>query len=78
MLAGRLPAEDLRDAIVRATRQYAKRQETWFRHQLRDEGRGSGEVWVLDATAAPEYLAQAIVERWTPATRPPSPVPRPR
>src|SRR5207302_473812 len=40
MLAGRLPERGLRDAIVVATRRYAKRQETWFRHQLRDGGRG--------------------------------------
>jgi tRNA dimethylallyltransferase len=31
----RTPAE-ARDAILIATRQYAKRQRTWFRHQLRD------------------------------------------
>ncbi|MGH7568529.1 MAG: tRNA (adenosine(37)-N6)-dimethylallyltransferase MiaA, partial [Gemmatimonadales bacterium] len=44
LLAGRLPPADLRDAIFGATRRYAKRQETWFRHQLRgDEGRGTGE-----------------------------------
>ncbi len=30
-LAGRLPASQLAPAIVRATRQYAKRQRTWFR-----------------------------------------------
>src|SRR5439155_376393 len=35
MLEGRLPPSALRDAIVTATRAYAKRQETWFRHQLR-------------------------------------------
>src|SRR5207237_10757315 len=49
MLAGRLPERGLRDAIIVATRRYAKRQETWFRHQLRDGGRGTGEgsVWTL-------------------------------
>jgi len=79
MLEGRLPEPGLRDAIVVATRRYAKRQETWFRHQLRDEGRGTGEglVWTLDATEAPEVLAARIVERWHGVTRPPSPVPRP-
>src|SRR5439155_87596 len=44
MLAGRLPERDLREAIVVATRRYAKRQETRFRHQLRDAGSGKGET----------------------------------
>jgi tRNA A37 N6-isopentenylltransferase MiaA len=51
MLAGALRPAELRDAIVRATRQYAKRQETWFRHQLRG-GTGDGGAWVLDASDA--------------------------
>lgn len=67
MLEGRLPEADLRDAIAAATRGYAKRQETWFRNQLRG-GVGSGEssspVWTLDATVPPEELAQLIWSRW--------------
>src|SRR5207249_281515 len=73
MLAGRLPERDLREAIVVATRRYAKRQETWFRHQLRDAGSGKGEtgnVWTLDATASPDALATRILERWRSATAP--------
>lgn len=58
-LQGSLAAEALRDAIVASTRQYAKRQETWFRHQLA----GSGAL-ALDATANPRDLAQRIVEEW--------------
>ena len=77
LLAGVLRPDELRDAIVRATRQYAKRQETWFRHQLRDEGPGTGDAWVLDATADPEQLAHRMVARGGAATRPPAPVPRP-
>ena len=79
MLQGHLPESGLRDAIVVATRRYAKRQETWFRNQLRDEGRGTGEgsVWSLDATESPSVLAARILERWQAITRPPSPVPRP-
>ena len=79
LLEGRLPAHALREAIVAATRRYAKRQETWFRHQLRDEGRGRGEgyVWTLDATEPPAVLAERIQARWAAATRPSSPVPRP-
>src|SRR5581483_10397119 len=43
MLEGRLRPDALREAIVAATRRYAKRQETWFRHQLRATGDGRGE-----------------------------------
>ncbi len=67
MLRGALPERDLRQAIVVATRRYAKRQETWFRHQLRG-GVGSGEgdvpVWTVDATPPAEPLAHIIWERW--------------
>jgi tRNA A37 N6-isopentenylltransferase MiaA len=46
------------EAIATATRQYAKRQQTWFRHQL------SGNVVTLDATRPPEKLAAEIAELW--------------
>ncbi|HEX9729473.1 MAG TPA: tRNA (adenosine(37)-N6)-dimethylallyltransferase MiaA [Gemmatimonadales bacterium] len=58
-LRGDLPGASLRDAIAAATRRYAKRQETWFRHQLP----GSSTV-TLDATAAPADLAALIAGRW--------------
>ena len=68
MLEGRLPPSALRDAIVTATRAYAKRQETWFRNQLRrqtsDVRHQSDEVWTLDATESPESVATAIQTRW--------------
>lgn len=67
MLAGRLAPADLRDTIVRATRAYAKRQETWFRHQLRHQSSVVGAVeglWTLDATKEPEQLAATILDRW--------------
>jgi tRNA dimethylallyltransferase len=69
MLRGTLPASDLRDAIVIATRRYAKRQETWFRHQLQLRHQPSAvspqnEVWTLDATESPHSVAATIVERW--------------
>ncbi len=54
VLQGRLPREALAAAITLATRQYAKRQETWFRNQL------GGDVLVLDATRSPDQLAAAI------------------
>jgi tRNA A37 N6-isopentenylltransferase MiaA len=67
MLTGALRPAELREAIVRATRHYARRQETWFRHQLRGEGgsgRGNGSVWTLDASDAPDRLAAQVRERW--------------
>jgi tRNA dimethylallyltransferase len=68
LLQDRLPPAQLRAAIVVATRRYAKRQETWFRHQLRrqtsDVRRQTDEVWTLDATESPENLAAAIAARW--------------
>jgi tRNA A37 N6-isopentenylltransferase MiaA len=45
-------------AIAVSTRQYAKRQQTWFRHQL------AGAVLTLDATRPPERLAAEIAEAW--------------
>ena len=58
VLLGKLPREQLVESIVIATRQYAKRQETWFRHQVR------GDVLTLDATRPPEELAAAIIAAW--------------
>ena len=34
-LAGEIPADELREAITRDTRRYAKRQMTWFRKEQR-------------------------------------------
>lgn len=70
MVNGQLAESALRDAILVSTRRYAKRQETWFRNQLREPGAGSLEpgVWTLDATEAPEVLARRIHERWSSLT----------
>jgi tRNA dimethylallyltransferase len=57
-LHGRRPRETVADAIAVSTRQYAKRQETWFRHQL------GGELVTLDATRPPEKLAGEIARLW--------------
>jgi tRNA dimethylallyltransferase len=57
-LHGRRPRESVADAIAVSTRQYAKRQETWFRHQL------SGSVVTLDATRPAEKLAGEIARLW--------------
>ena len=58
-LDGRISRQELPEAIATATRKYAKRQETWFRHQL-----GSAPVVTLDAGEEPEHLARRIVELW--------------
>jgi tRNA dimethylallyltransferase len=57
-LHGRRPRESVAEAIATGTRQYAKRQQTWFRHQL------DGTVRMLDATRGPERLAAEIAEAW--------------
>jgi tRNA dimethylallyltransferase len=57
-LHGRRPRESVAEAIAVSTRQYAKRQQTWFRHQL------GGAVLTLDATRPPERVAADIVESW--------------
>ena len=68
MLQGHLPEAQLRDAILVSTRRYAKRQDTWFRNQLRHQSSAvSGQqtkVWILDATVEPGELASAIMGRW--------------
>jgi tRNA dimethylallyltransferase len=46
------------EAIAAGTRQYAKRQQTWFRHQL------AGNVVTVDATRPPEKLAAEIAALW--------------
>ncbi len=57
-LQGRRPRESVAEAIATSTRQYAKRQETWFRHQL------DREAIMLDATRGAEKVAREIVELW--------------
>lgn len=58
-LEGRLSVADLPEAIATSTRRYAKRQETWFRHQL-----GPKPVATLDATAPADVLAARILQLW--------------
>ena len=66
-LHGRRTRESVPGAIAAATRQYAKRQETWFRHQLH------GDVLGLDASGSPEEVAAAIAAAWAAFDRQPSP-----
>jgi tRNA dimethylallyltransferase len=58
-LQGAIAEDALAEAIATSTRQYAKRQETWFRHQLIGHP-----VVTLDATDPPNVLARRIVELW--------------
>ena len=58
VLHGEMERDALIDAIATSTRQYAKRQETWFRHQL------GGSVLTLDATRPAEQVAAAIAAAW--------------
>ena len=57
-LHGQRPRESVAEAIAIGTRQYAKRQQTWFRHQL------ARTAVTLDATRAPEKLACEIAGLW--------------
>lgn len=57
-LRGEISLDDAKDAIRRATRRYARRQITWFRHQL-DEN-----VIRLDATRPLSDLADEVLERY--------------
>jgi tRNA dimethylallyltransferase len=45
-------------AIQRATRRYARRQLTWYRHQL------PADTVRLDGTRPADVLASSIVEAW--------------
>lgn len=53
---GRLSRADARESIVIQTRQYAKRQRTWLRHQL-----AASDVTRLDPT---DPAAEHFAERW--------------
>jgi tRNA dimethylallyltransferase len=57
-LHGQRTRESVADAVSVSTRQYGKRQETWFRHQL------AGDVITLDATRGAAKVAGEIVRVW--------------
>jgi tRNA dimethylallyltransferase len=57
-LHGQRARDTVAEAIAVSTRQYAKRQQTWFRQQL------GPSVLTLDASRLPERLAAEIVEAW--------------
>ncbi len=53
LAAGRITREEALEAGMRATRRYAKRQLTWFRHQMADAVR-------IEARVTPETLENAV------------------
>ncbi len=61
MIRGEIAAEEARRRVVVGTRQYAKRQRTWFRHQL------AGDVTLLDPLATD---AAARATAWFDAASP--------
>ena len=56
-LDGACSREEAAEAIARRTWQYARRQRTWFRHQLSD-------LRWLDATEPTEHLAGLVEREW--------------
>lgn len=61
-LRGETTLEAAVAAIKRATRNYARRQETWFRHQLSDA------AITLDAEQPADVMAAEIVTKWRSVT----------
>ena len=58
-LTGARPRESVAEAIAFSTRRYAKRQETWFRHQVPEPRLN------FDATRPAEALADDIAAAWS-------------
>ena len=58
-LRGAPDRDALVSAVVTSTRQYAKRQETWFRHQL------EGPVLNIDGTKSLEGQVRTVLDRWS-------------
>ena len=57
-LRGQVDLASAIDAIQRATRRYARRQETWFRHQL------PAGAHMLDARQSVSQLVETIMDVW--------------
>ena len=58
VLRGEMDLEEAVEAIATQTWQYARRQRTWFRHQVSDP------VLRLDAARPTDELVRSVVERW--------------
>lgn len=61
VLAGATTLEEATEAIRRRTRQYARRQLTWFRNQL------PGDARPVDATAPLDVQIARVLDAWTEA-----------
>jgi tRNA dimethylallyltransferase len=59
LLRGEIEFNELVGKITSSTRRYAKRQETWFRHQLR-----GADVHVMDVTDGSGALAARFEDLW--------------
>jgi tRNA dimethylallyltransferase len=58
ILDGKLSHEAAREQIIIRTRQLAKRQETWFRHQAKAH-------WLsITEKETPETIAQRVLDLW--------------
>ena len=64
LIGGEIGQVEATDRIRRATRAYAKRQQTWFRHQLPEP------VVRVDGMAAIEERVERVVGAWTAAGSP--------
>lgn len=62
LLAGEIGPDDAADQIRRATRAYARRQQTWFRHQLPEP------IIRVDGLAPMEERVRPVVDAWTDAS----------
>jgi len=58
LIAGEVSREQALDAIIRDTWQYARRQRTWFRHQVPPDAER------LDSAAGTDALAARIIDDW--------------
>jgi tRNA dimethylallyltransferase len=58
MLRDEVDEEEAKERIRGATRRYARRQLTWFRHQL-----PPGATW-LDGTRPMDELVDEVLTRW--------------
>lgn len=68
-LAGELTLEEAVERICQATRRYAKRQRTWFRHQL------GPDVVEVDGTAPLQAQAATVANAWRARVVLPNPEP---
>jgi len=57
-LEGKVTEDEAVEEIRRSHRRYARRQTTWYRHQL------PAEAVVLDGTGEVESLAMEVVREW--------------